>query len=227
VFCADSINAERHPHMRQAVLDRRLHVFRCTACDVGIVVEKHFWYIDLSRRQFYGVFPTAERANERACARAVFDAYELALGSKAGAAARLLFARDDVHVRACFGNEELREKMVVQEAGLLDLALEVLKATILVESQRFGPVDLARLGVQTLRLDHVEENGDLAFHFEQATASPKPLEIGMVVPRAHYEALAAVPWQELHAKHPGIAAGPHVSLLRLTVPGVGPASSLP
>ncbi len=74
--------------MRQAILDRQLHVFRCTACDVTIVIEQPFWYIDLTRGQFYGVFPTAERANERACARAVVEAYELALGRNAGASAR-------------------------------------------------------------------------------------------------------------------------------------------
>jgi len=220
VFCADSINAERHPHMRQAVLDRQLHVFRCTSCNVGIVVENRFWYIDLERGQFYGVFPTAERAHERACAQAVHDAFELALGSKAGATARALFPTDKMHVRVCFGNEELREKMIIQEAGLLDLAVEVLKAKLLVETHRFG-ADVAKLGVHTLRLDHVEDNGDLAFHFEQSGTPTRVLEVGVVISRAQYDEIAAVPWQELLAKYP-FASGPHVSLLRVTVPGVVP-----
>src|SRR5574338_729335 len=127
VLCADSVNAERHPHMRQAVLDRILHVFRCGACDVNVVVENRFWYIDLVRGQFYGVFPTAERANERACAEAVHEAFELALGSRAGATARAMFQPDRMHVRVCFDTEELREKLVVNGAVLLDLPLEILK----------------------------------------------------------------------------------------------------
>jgi CpXC protein len=218
VFCADSINAERHPHMRQAVLDRQLHVFRCAACDTSILVENQLWYIDFARGQFYGVFPTASRADERACSQAVFDAFELALGGKAGAAARALLQSDKMHVRTCFGNEELREKMIIQEAGLRDLAVEVLKAKVLVESVRFG-LELPRLEVQTLRLDHVEDTGDLAFYFEQGTTPPRVLEIGVVIPRRHYEEIAAVPWQELLAKYP-FASGPHVSMLRVLVPGV-------
>ena len=219
VLVADSINAERHPHMRQAVLDRQLHVFTCTACDSGIVVENRFWYIDLGRGEFYGVWPTRDRADERVCAETVVNAYELALGEHAGATARAMFVTPDMHVRLCFGNEELREKIVVHEAGLRDLALEALKARILTETRELGEVDLARLGVQTMRLDHVEDTGDLAFYFEQATAPTRVLDIGMVVPRKHYEALAAIPWQDLLATYQGIASGPHVSLLRLIHPG--------
>ena len=223
VLCADSVNAERHPHMRQAVLDRQLHVFRCAACNVNIVVEHRFWYLDLARGQFYGVFPASSRAQERECAQAVHDAFQLALGERAGATARALFPSEAMHVRVCFGNEELREKIVLSEAGLLDLALEVLKARMLVEMHRSGP-DVARLGVQTLRLDHVEPNGDLACFFEQATTPPRPLEIGVVIPRARYEEIAAVPWQELLAQYP-FASGPHVSLLRATLPGARPSPS--
>jgi hypothetical protein len=69
------------------------------------------------------------------------------------------------------------------------------------------------------RLDHVEDTGDLAFYFEQATAPARVLDIGMVVPRKHYEELAAIPWQDLIARYPGIASGPHVSLLRLMPSG--------
>ena len=226
VFVADSINAERHPHMRQAVLDRRLHVFTCSACDGGIVVENRFWYLDLGRGQFYGVWPNRDRAGERALGEAVVNEFELALGEQAGATARALFNAEAFEdhpeperkrhlVRLCFGNEELREKIIAREAGLSDLALEALKARVLAEIRELGQVDLVRLGVRTMRLDHVEDSGDLAFYFEQATSPARVLEIGMVVPRAHYEAFAAIPWQDLLATYKGIASGPHVSLLRL------------
>ena len=219
VLVADSINADRHPHMRQAVLDRVLHVFRCPACERRTVVENRFWYLDLTRGQFYGVWPSHHRTDERACGQVVVDAYDLALGERAGATARALFARDGMHVRVCFGNEELREKIVVHDAGLRDLPLEVLKGRALAELRDHGEVDLAGLGVHTMRLDHVADNGDLAFLFEQATAPTRCLDIGVVVPRASYEELAAVPWDELIARHPGVASGPHVSLLRLALPG--------
>jgi hypothetical protein len=48
-------------------------------------------------------------------------------------------------------------------------------------------------------------------------AVPTVLDVGLVIDRARYDALAALPWQDLLAKFPGIAAGPHVSMLRWTL----------
>ena len=59
VSIATSVNPERHPHMREAILRRTFHVFECGACHQPIGVDKEFLYIDLTRREFYGVFPLA------------------------------------------------------------------------------------------------------------------------------------------------------------------------
>src|SRR5689334_18495299 len=83
VHTADSINGERHPHMRQAVLDRTLHTFDCGACEKKIVVEKQFLYVDLERKQFYGVFPDADRGDEKRCANELVTAWNHALGDQA------------------------------------------------------------------------------------------------------------------------------------------------
>jgi hypothetical protein len=40
VLCCLSINAERHPHLREALLDRTLHQFQCGACGAALAVEK-------------------------------------------------------------------------------------------------------------------------------------------------------------------------------------------
>jgi len=212
VFCADSINAERHPHMRDAILGRTLHVFRCEACQGSIAIEKSFIYVDLERRQLYSVHPPAARAEERVHGQELVQVFERTLGEGAGAAARAMFDGSSFHVRLCYGGEELREKLVAHDAGLRDLPLEALKAEIMA-----GTPALREANVIALRLDRVDEH-ELVFLAEQATEAPALLDRAVTAPRARYDALAAVPWQELIERFPGIASGPHVSMLRWTLP---------
>jgi hypothetical protein len=208
VFCADSINAERHPHMRDAILARTLHVFRCEACQAQLAVDKPFLYIDLGRRQLYGVHPPALRAHARAHAEELALVFERTLGERGGEAARAAFGGDGFHVRVCYGNEELREKLVAHDAGLRDLPLEALKAELLA-----GTPALREAGVIALHLDRAVA-GELVLLAERATSPPTLLDRAVTAPRASYDSLAAVPWPELLARYPGIASGPHVSMLR-------------
>jgi CpXC protein len=212
VFCADSINAERHPHMRDAILSRTLHVFQCAACHTSIAVDKSLLYVDLVRGQLYGVHPASERAHERLHGDELIEVWSKAVGDQAGEAARALFEGGKFHVRLCYGLEELREKLVAHDAGLRDLVIEALKAEAMAATE-----ELRALAVVTLRLDGVRDDGQLVFVAERATDPPTVLDIGLVIDRARYDALAALPWQDLLARFPGIAAGPHVSLLRWTI----------
>jgi hypothetical protein len=209
VFVATSVNAERHPHMREAILRRSFHVFECGACHRPIGVDKELLYIDLTHREFYGVFPAAAAADPEPCARQVAEAFETALGAGAGEAARPL--ADGMRVRVCFGMEELREKIVARAAGLSDLALELVKANILA-----GHPELAQLGIQTLRLQSVGEDGGLGMLLEQAGDPPRLLQDrALTVEREVYDVFGRMTWEEQIAQLPGIASGPHVSLLRL------------
>jgi hypothetical protein len=212
VFCADSINAERHPHMRDAILSRTLHVFQCAACLGTITVDKPVLYVDLAHRQLYAMHPASERALERQHGDELIEVWSKSVGDTAGAAARALWGGGSFHVRLCYGLEELREKLVAHDAGLRDLVIEALKAEAMAQAE-----ELQKLGVITLRFDGVRDDGQLVFVAECATDPPTLLEVGLVIDRARYDALAALSWQELLAKFPGIAAGPHVSLLRWTL----------
>jgi len=212
VFCADSINAERHPHMRDAILSRTLHVFRCGACGSSIAVDKPLLYVDLARRELYAMHPASERAGERAHGEALIATWSSSVGDTAGAAARAAFDGDHFHVRLCYGLEELREKIVAHDAGLRDLPLEALKVETLA-----GSDELQKLSVTALRLDGFAAGGGLALLAERPTDPPTVLDLGIVVDRARYDALAELPWQDLLARFPGIAAGPHVSMLRWTL----------
>ncbi len=209
VLVADSLNAARHPHLKQAVLDRALHLFVCALCERPITVEKEMLYVDIPRRQFIGVYPSAERANERACGEALLDAFQRTVAEDAPDLVRAL--APSFFVRAVFGYEELREKIVGDDAGLSDLLLETLKGQVLV-----GDPDWLARGVRTFRLDRVRPDGNLWLVPELADGTLDAAH-AIVIERALYDALFARR-AELFADPRGLAAGPCCSLLRLVGP---------
>lgn len=202
---ADSLNAARHPHLRQLVFDRKLHVFTCAACGHEFVVEKELLYFDFNRRQFIGVFPTSERYRERECSEQLLKAFDATMRDQAPEFIRS--SSSDFLVRIAFGYEELREKLAIDDAQLSDLVIEFLKCDVMASDGT-----LLDDGVLTLRFDHVAEDGNLSFLTEsndgRAPAEPVILE------RSLYDALAARA-DALVADPRGIASGPHCSLLRL------------
>lgn len=201
VTLVESLNGSRHPALRAAVLGRSLHTARCARCGETAVVMARFSYVDLERRQLIGVYLPVDRGQERTCGDEVLAAYRR--GFLDGPVAIRAIARDML-VRVVFGYEELREKLVADDAGLSDLAVEAVKYDLL------GDGRLRAVSAATLRLDAVRGE-DLDFHAEDADGRPLPVRLS--VPRAFADAMP--PRDELLATYPGIAAGPHVSLLRL------------
>jgi hypothetical protein len=207
---ADSLNAARHTHLKQAVLERRLHVFVCAVCQRPITIEKEMLYVDVPRRQFIGVYPTNERVRERECGEELLNAFERTVAKDAPGVVRELAS--SFLVRVVFGYEELREKIVADDAGLSDLILELVKARLLASDR-----SLVERGVMTLRLERVLGDGNLlmtpewrdGFHVDDVDGGQP-----VVVERAIYDALLAR-HDELVADPRGIASGPHCSLLRL------------
>jgi len=207
VFLADSLNAGRHPHLKQALLDRQLHVYRCSVCDRAFVIEKDMMYLDFERKQYFCVYPRHERAREQECSAHVKRAYESWMRDSAPQ-----FIQDygkDFLVRVCFGYEELREKIVIDDAGLSDLVIEALKIDILTADPWFE-----HNNVVTLRLDRLLDDGTLRF-LPEWLAVPAT-ETGRVVDvrRAVYDEIDDR-FDDILKRHPGLALGAHVSLLRL------------
>jgi CpXC motif protein len=204
---ADSLNAGRHPHLKELLLARQLHRFRCAGCGSEFVVDKPLFYFDLPRRQFVCVFPPGERADEREHMRVTLVTFDKVLG--AGAAAAVPVAPTEFMVRMVYGYEELREKIVIDDAGLSDLVVESLKADIMVGNAWF-----AEHAVLTLRLDRVRDDGALVFQPEWIGGPPLDEVPEFVAERRVYDELRAR-YDELLAQRPGLANGPHCSLLRL------------
>jgi len=211
VTVADSLNAGRHPHLRQAVLDRTLHAFSCPVCGRTLVIEKHMLYFDFERAQFFCVYPRHELALEAECSRETKQAYERWL--RTDAPPFIIDYGKRFLVRTCFGYEELREKLVIDDAQLSDIVIEALKIDILTADPWFRETD-----VVTLRLDRVLESGELGFVPEWPTTPAPELRNKVVtVARAVYDEIDAR-FDDILATYPGLAKGAHVSLLRLASP---------
>ncbi|HUQ06338.1 MAG TPA: CpXC domain-containing protein [Kofleriaceae bacterium] len=204
----ESLNAVNHPELRQEVMDRTLHVFPCGYCGARTMVEHRFLYFDFERRQILGVYLRDDLARARECAEHVMEVYCQRLRDDAPEAVRDL--AKDFLVRVVFGYEELREKLVADDAGLSDLVVEALKCELIAGDERIRAAN-----VVTLRLDEVTAAGDLAFIGDWMVPPTVPLEV--TVPRAAYEEVAAGR-ATLLERIPGLASGPHVSLLRLALP---------
>lgn len=210
VQIVESLNAGRHPHLRDEVMERRLHVFECHYCGETTVVEHPFLYFDYDRRQMIGVRPTSDLPHARQHAEDVMEVYCQRLRDDAPAMVRERATQ--FLVRVVFGYEELREKLVAEDAGLSDLVIEALKCQLIGADPR-----VQAAGVVTLRLDAMTPDGDLAFIGDWM--EPKRAELRIVADRAAYDALAATR-ATLLERIPGLASGPHVSLLRLALPPV-------
>jgi hypothetical protein len=204
---ADSVNAVRHPHLREAVLAATLHRYECPVCRGTIAVDKDFLYLDFERRQFFGVYPLAALADADACARAVNGVFEATVVREAPEAIRAV--ADQFMVRVCFGIDELRDKLVLDEAGLDDVVVEEVKARTLLSDEAFREI-----GIVALYLVAIAPDGGLVLRASRLEEEPSPLP-PVIVERAVYDDAAALGRDEILRQRRGMASGTHVSLLRL------------
>ena len=128
-----SVNAGRSPHYREAILAGRFQRFTCAKCEAEFRIEDPFMYIDLGRRQWFAQLPPAAEGEWQKYEQSPQQAFEQNLaGPDVSPLARPL--AEGVRVRAVFGLDALREKLVCFEAGLDDVQLEALKVDLMREA---------------------------------------------------------------------------------------------
>ena len=203
---ATSVNAARNPELRQALLDERFQVLTCAACGHAFSFLGEFVYLDFDRRHIIGVFPSSSEPLWPRCERHITEAYEKNLGPSAPVIARPFGERMDV--RCVFGLGALREKLVLQEAGLDDVVVEAAKLDLF--------RSMAGLAVSLERRPRLFEAGDREVAFAipavpgDADRRPSRLPVART---ALDEFLAAVAGnEELVAT---LGAGPYVDLGRI------------
>jgi hypothetical protein len=208
----ESLNPERRPHLKAALLAGELHRFLCASCGRAGVVDAELLYFDFERRQILITFPFADLPRADACAARAAATFERVLVLQAPRVIRELAPR--FLQRVCFGLEDLREKVLLADAGLADVALEELKCRILTVHPEFE-----QAGILTLRLTGFDPAGALLFVPELLPGSTPPdPPLALAIDRSAYDDIAALGSAEILRGRPGLASGPHVSLLRLGIP---------
>ena len=166
---ADCLNVQRTPAARQRILDRTLH--RVSAGGQEMQVEKAFFYLDQARGQAVLVQPPRERYR---------------YGEASATLERMLQVlpksmRERVPtLRVAFGLEELREKLVADDAGFDDRAVELMKAALVHEH----PVLLTQARLR-LSLDRVDAQG--AQFIAAYDHSPKAFTLTYATPELFFD----------------------------------------
>lgn len=128
-----SVNADRRPDLRDDILAGRFQRVKCAACGTDFRLEPNLSYLDAERRQWVMALPInllPHWDTEEASAAVIFsDGY----GTGAPASAREI--GDTLTPRVTFGWAGLREKLVIAQNQLDDVAVEELKMIVLRERE--------------------------------------------------------------------------------------------
>lgn len=179
VSWAASVNADRRPDLRDAILDNSFQAVDCEGCGQPVRVPPHLTYVDMARKEWILVEDPRELgswASHEASAEAVFDQ---TFGERAPRLAQEL--AEGVKVRLVFGWPALREKLLLTESGLDDEVVELAKLAVL-RSALGAPL----AGSQTMRVvavtdDHlkVAVTDDLTEAVSATTSIPRAVYSGI------------------------------------------------
>ncbi len=124
VQVASGLHITRLPHVRERVLRGELHRFVCPSCDRRIEVRQPVLYTDFERMHWIEVRPADELPRWPELAAACASLAESALMH---GAPMICAVASRFRVRLVFGYDELREKLLLWDAGIDDVAVELLK----------------------------------------------------------------------------------------------------
>ncbi|MFY9478531.1 MAG: CpXC domain-containing protein [Aquabacterium sp.] len=204
-LCA-SVNADRRPDLRQAILDDTFQQATCPHCQGSFRMEPQLSYLDVGRGHWVAAFPRTQVDDWKAVEARAQEGFNRSYGTGASAAERELGA--SLTTRVVFSWDALREKLIAFEAGLDDVALEELKLLLMRDMQE-PPLPLGA----ELRLTGVSADGtELAISVLDRTG--QELE-SLDVPRDLLDEITADPegWAELGAS---LRAGAFVDVQRLS-----------
>jgi hypothetical protein len=175
-----SVNADRRPDFRDAILDDTFQSVACDKCGAPFRLDPEMTYLNLGRGQWIAVFPfgyIGDWESIEARARAAFDR---SYGAAAPAAARALGA--GLAPRLVFGWAALREKIFAAANGLQDIELELTKIAVLNNSD-----EIPLAAITELRLVDVQER---SLVMTWIVAESQAVIEKLAVPRSLYDEIA-------------------------------------
>ena len=183
-----SVNADRRPDLREAILDGSFQLQECPGCGTRLRCEPEFTYLDQKRGQYIGVWPASRRHEWQACAAKTREVFDHSLGAQAQREARAL--GEKLSVRTEFGWPALVEKLLASDAGIDDSTLEAAKLAVM-RTQEESPLP-GRLELRLVAAD----DGDPVLAWLGGGSEGEALP-ALKVPRKLIDAIEAEParWQ--------------------------------
>lgn len=207
VDLAVSVNADRRPDLRQAILDGSFQGMQCPECGASIRLPAHLSYLDVGRGQWMLVDTFEASSDWSPVEEEAGYVFDLNFGAAASPVSREIGA--GLTPRLVFGWPALREKLICAELALDDVVLEQLKISMLLNIAKPPAGDRTELRLIGGDTDEL----DFAWIFgasERAIAT-------VAVPRDAYADIAAATksWAALRAELDGHL---YVDLNRLVTP---------
>lgn len=212
---AVSLSGDRIAHERQEILDDTFQRFTCTACQRPFRADGPLIYIDFDEKLWIAVFPAPWEAawwDHEDEPRGVFERYMIENCPPLVREWAPGFA-----VRAVFGLDRLREKLVAHAAGIDDRVLEAFKLDLL---RGMGTHELSPRARPTLR----EVTADTAVFHVPRPDPDEPAELAPArlaevrVARAELDRIAAARDGAWASTIAAVSEGPYVDLGRLFAP---------
>ena len=200
----DSVNADRRPDLRAAILDGSFQTVPCPGCGETVRMEPQFNYLEVGAGLWIAVFPARMLPEFLEIEDTVSELFDRTYGRGALPSAQEIGAGLDL--RLVFGWPALVEKLVLRAAGLDDEAVELLKLDLM------RRLPSAELGAgRELRVAAVQED---ALVFDWVLSESEAPVDGFAVDRALYDAIADAPkaWAPIRAK---LTDGPFVDMRKL------------
>lgn len=199
-----SVNADRRPDYRDAILEDKFQDTTCGSCSNSFRLQPEFNYLDAGRGQWIAGLPARRMPGYLDAEDHVIDLFDQSYGKRAPEAARVV--GDKLTVRMTFGWPAIREKILARQHDLDDVVLELVKLDLL----RRLPSAPMRPGVE-LRLVRVLDD-DLAFAWLETDTETGLQQL--MVARELYDAIAGSPepWKPMRAR---LEDGPFVDIQKL------------
>lgn len=124
-----SINADRRPDLRQGIIDGTLQNIVCTHCKETFVLQPDLNYMDAARGQWIAAYPAYRVLDHLEAADEMTELFEKSFGEKAGKAEQEL--GKSLVGRVVFGWPAMREKLLIRELELDEVAVELMKLDFL------------------------------------------------------------------------------------------------
>ncbi len=208
-----SVNADRRPDLRLAILEETFQEQACPKCGKTFRLDPEFNLMDVQRGQWIAAAPLASLANWKAMEDRAKGLFDKAYGEDAAEVAQEIGQK--LHPRVTFGWPALREKLIAHDNELDDVTLELVKLFVMRNSDSPVSADTE------LRLVDVTPDGLTLAWLLAAEGDQAPT---MQIARTLYDQIAADEdgaWEDLREE---ISAGPFVDLNRMLIPEVAVAA---